>query len=321
MNNIENKYTKTIIENKKNNWPWTESLRPKGPKTLSSVGWPKISIVTPSYNQGRYLEETIRSVILQGYPNLEYIIMDGGSTDNSVEIIKKYEPWLAYWESGKDNGQADAIKRGFKRATGEIFAYINSDDYYCKDVFDDVARRFMRDRSMDLLIGSGRQIDEAGRVIRRFYGYPQDFNSILHLGRLNFNQPSAFWRSRAYFDAGEMDGALKFCMDADLFLRLTRNKTPGYTYRYYSVFRWHDQSKSSTIKETALSERKVLFKKYAPESDPALFNSPALVKQLLDEYEPYEKRGMIFNFFSEPHVVLNILKRKIFGSPKVEDSK
>jgi glycosyltransferase involved in cell wall biosynthesis len=92
--------------------------------------WPRISIVTPSLNQANYLEETIRSVLLQGYPNIEYIIIDGGSTDESVEIIKKYEKWLSFWISEPDKGQSHAINKGFSKASGEIYAYINSDDLY-----------------------------------------------------------------------------------------------------------------------------------------------------------------------------------------------
>ena len=101
------------------------------------ISWPKISIVTPSYNQGDFLEQTILSVLNQNYPNLEYIIIDGGSTDKSMEIIKKYEKYISYWISEKDNGQADAIKKGFRKSSGEIFAWINSDDNYLyKSFFD-----------------------------------------------------------------------------------------------------------------------------------------------------------------------------------------
>src|ERR1043166_4155332 len=112
----------------KKGWPWTEETFPEAEQTSSSPL--SISIVTPSYNQAAFLEETIRSVLLQGYPNLEYIVMDGGSTDGSVEIIKKYEKHLAYWTSEKDAGASDAIRKGFERATGSILAYLNSDDLY-----------------------------------------------------------------------------------------------------------------------------------------------------------------------------------------------
>src|SRR5215469_2917833 len=100
-------------------WPWTIESMPSPPARTDGSPWPTISIVTPSYNQGQFIEETIRSVLLQGYPALEYIIIDGGSTDQSVEIIKKYEPWLTYWISESDRGQSHAINKGFKRATGE----------------------------------------------------------------------------------------------------------------------------------------------------------------------------------------------------------
>src|SRR5262249_26474448 len=112
----------------KTGWPWTVETSSLPPLRLDGTPWPRVSIVTPSYNQGQFIEETIRSVLLQGYPDLEYIVSDGGSSDKSVEIIKKYQSWLAYWVSERDNGQSHAIKKGLARATGDLFNWINSDD-------------------------------------------------------------------------------------------------------------------------------------------------------------------------------------------------
>lgn len=116
----------------KTGWPWTEESLQLPDRMPDGRSWPRISIVTPSFNQGQFIEETIRSVLLQGYPDLEYIIIDGGSTDDSVEIIRQYEPWLAYWVSEKDDGQAHAINKGFSKATGICLGYLNSDDTYVR---------------------------------------------------------------------------------------------------------------------------------------------------------------------------------------------
>jgi len=110
-------------------WPLTNVLDGDYEKVIGRQVWPKISIITPSYNQGRYLEKTIRSVLLQGYPNLEYLVVDGGSNDKSVEIIKKYEPWIDYWISEKDSGQSHAINKGIEKSSGDLLGWLNSDDY------------------------------------------------------------------------------------------------------------------------------------------------------------------------------------------------
>ncbi|WP_461485736.1 glycosyltransferase family 2 protein, partial [Pedobacter sp.] len=124
------------------NWPYSNPVDPEIYK--GRTDWPKISIVTPSYNQGQYIEETILSILNQNYPNLEYIIIDGGSTDHTVEIIKKYEDRITYWVSEKDNGQSHAINKGFEKATGEIFAYLNSDDCYYPNTFWEIANTYVR---------------------------------------------------------------------------------------------------------------------------------------------------------------------------------
>ncbi|MEO8399398.1 MAG: glycosyltransferase, partial [Ignavibacteriaceae bacterium] len=121
----------------KTGWPWDEETTPEIYEGLKNV--PKISIITPSFNQGLFIEQTIRSVLLQNYPNLEYIIIDGGSTDNTIEIIKKYEPWIKYWISEKDSGQSEALNKGILHCEGEIFNWLNSDDYYSKDCFKLIA--------------------------------------------------------------------------------------------------------------------------------------------------------------------------------------
>src|SRR5262245_21335405 len=125
-------------------WPWTEAT-PRLPATLpDGAAWPRITIVTPSYNQAPFLEETIRSVLLQGYPNLEYIIIDGGSSDGSVELMRRYEPWLAYWVSEPDGGQSEAINKGWCSATGTVTTWLSSDDIYTPGALKAVAEGMAR---------------------------------------------------------------------------------------------------------------------------------------------------------------------------------
>lgn len=126
----------------KNGWPWEAPVLHEGHSLGDKHPYPKISIITPSLNQGDFIEECIRSVLLQQYPNLEYIIIDGGSQDNTVNIIKKYEPWIDYWVSEEDSGQSQAINKGMKIATGDIVAWLNSDDMYFPGVFFEIARQF-----------------------------------------------------------------------------------------------------------------------------------------------------------------------------------
>jgi len=146
-------------------WPMTLPGEISVPGPPPDQSWPKISIVTPSFNQGTYLEKTIRSVLLQGYPNLEYIIIDGGSTDQSVEIIKKYESWVDFWVSEEDRGQSHAINKGLEKATGELLGWLNSDDYFLPDALFKLARSYLEDSSVGAIYGQGHMVDEKGIIV------------------------------------------------------------------------------------------------------------------------------------------------------------
>jgi glycosyltransferase involved in cell wall biosynthesis len=230
-------------------WPWTKESPPLPLSLPNGQPWPKISIVTPSYNQGQFLEETIRSVLLQNYPNLEYIIMDGGSTDNSVEVIEKYEPWLNYWVSERDKGQADAIQRGFEKATGKIIGWLNSDDLLLSDALVTVAQQFILFPDTELLIGGGICVEFDSNPVYKRYCYAQSNNSLLFLGQY-FMQMSSFWSKEAFKTIGGLDTSLSFCFDYDLFLKLTSRKNPRGVDALLAAYRVHDKTKTATIWES-----------------------------------------------------------------------
>lgn len=206
------------------------------------MNWPKISIVTPSYNQAPYLEETMLSVITQEYPALEYIVIDGGSTDHSREIIKKYEKHLCYWESKPDRGQSDAIKRGFQLATGSIIAWLNSDDFYEPGVLQYIAEIFMNEPEVGLVCGDRFVVDQDSKMIRT-EKMPTFRRWHLHHYR-GINQDSAFWRRDLYFQAGELNDNLHYAMDLDLWFRLSALTEIKQIPLVLSNYREHRESKS-----------------------------------------------------------------------------
>ncbi|HEX3142360.1 MAG TPA: glycosyltransferase family 2 protein [Pyrinomonadaceae bacterium] len=178
---------------------------------------PKISIVTPSFNQGEFLEETICSVLDQNYSNLEYIVIDGGSTDQSIEIIRKYEPYLAYWESEKDRGQVDAINKGLARTTGEVFAYINSDDIYLPGVFETVARYFTEHPGAEWICGDTKMFGEGHATDIIHAVVPKSAAHCLSWA-YKAPQPGHFWKRELLGDG--FDEAWRYDFDHDLYVRL-----------------------------------------------------------------------------------------------------
>ncbi|MDX1436360.1 MAG: glycosyltransferase family 2 protein [Anaerolineales bacterium] len=208
-------------------WPWAAEIAPIPDKMPDGQSWPKVSIVTPSFNQGAFLEQTIRSVLLQGYPNLEYIIMDGGSRDGSLEILEKYDRWLSYWASEPDRGQSHAINKGWSRAGGEILAYLNSDDFYFPGALRTMVEAWARNPSIGLVAGGVAFTDAHGRIrsSRQAYlkdGSPGDLSLLLPEDWF-LPQQAAFFPTKMLDKAGRwLREDLHFTMDRELFYRLSR---------------------------------------------------------------------------------------------------
>ena len=205
---------------------------------------PLVSIVTPSFNQGKYLEATILSVLEQDYPNIQYFIMDGGSSDESVEVIHKYERKLAGWVSEKDKGQTDAINKGFSRSTGGILAWLNSDDTYQPGAVRDAVETLKSQPGIGMVYGDANFINETGKVIGRFPAAQTDLKK-LRRGFVHIPQQASFWRAELWEKVGPLDPSFYFAMDYDLWVRLARITrllyVPG---RVWANFRLHSTGKS-----------------------------------------------------------------------------
>lgn len=218
---------------------------------------PRISIVTPSFNQAGFIEQTISSVLGQGYPNLEYIIIDGGSTDGTADLIRKYETHLAYWVSEKDGGQSNAINKGLKRATGDIIAYINSDDYYLDGAFERVANAYRDNPGVDLWHGRCRIVDQYGAKVDERIGSIKRYDEILDLWdvwwkRRNFVQPEVFWTKRIGEKVGPFREDLHLVMDYEYWLRiLSAGGTAGFIDAEVAAFRLQPNQKSTQPARTA----------------------------------------------------------------------
>lgn len=230
---------------------------------------PRITIITPSFNQADYLEQTINSVLDQGYPNLEYMIFDGGSTDHSVEVIKKYEDRLDYWESQSDEGQSHAINKGLARASGEIVNWLNSDDYYEPGSLHSVAESFT-DPGVKVVCGRSRIVSADGRLLHHSNGtdvYPDDLARTIGWARID--QPETFFRKVAMEEIGPLNQELKYVMDKDWWIRfLIRFGMEGIHSTDHCLvnFRLHDQSKTGSQQEGFISESNALYREMCLEN-------------------------------------------------------
>lgn len=231
----------------KTGWPWTEQTNQN--IYSKEISWPKISIVTPSFNQGQFIEETIRSVLLQNYPNLEYFIIDGGSTDNTVEIIQKYDPFLSGWVSEKDSGQSNAINKGIKMCTGEIFNWINSDDFMQPNALFNIAKAFLTKPDCSAIIGKVNILD-IDKVVRV---RPPSFVSddlAESIGDFNLNQEGTYLTLEKLKATRNppIDEELHYVMDLDFWLNILLSYGVDSVIKIDNIisnFRRHPDAKST----------------------------------------------------------------------------
>ncbi|MCK4348108.1 MAG: glycosyltransferase [Thermoplasmatales archaeon] len=208
---------------------------------------PKISIITPSLNQGQFIERTILSILNQDYPNIEYIVMDGGSTDNTVEILKKYADRLI-WKSEPDKGQSDAINKGFRMATGEILAWLNSDDTYKAGAIKTMAGYLIEHPEADMVYSDGEIVDVNDKVIGVFKSGSVNLRGWLYCGGINIFQPGVFFKNSVIEKIGLLDESLHYNMDTDYWIRMAQT---GLSMRHIEKplarLRWHKAAKTYPI--------------------------------------------------------------------------
>ncbi len=218
------------------------SLRDPRAKQSPTLDMNLVSIITPSYNQAAYLEQTIQSVLSQDYPRLEYFVIDGASTDGSVEVIKKYADRLAGWVSEKDSGQAAAINKGLSRANGEILAWLNSDDYYLPDTIPEVAKIFEEHPDVLLIYGDMLAVDERGRTINVLKYKQLPLEDLLCFQIIG--QPSVFFRRSALERVGLLDTTFHFLLDHQLWIRMAQQGKILHVPQTWSAARYHAAAKN-----------------------------------------------------------------------------
>jgi glycosyltransferase involved in cell wall biosynthesis len=202
-----------------------------------------ISIVTPSYNHARYVEETIQSVLSQDYPQLEYLIVDSGSTDGTIDVIRKYEDKLVWWVSQKDQGQTDAINRGFARATGDILAWLNSDDTYEPGAVTAAIKYLQEHPDIGMVYGDCNYINESGDVIGRLHSAQTNY-LLLRRGYTHIPQQTMFFRADLWRRLGPLDPSFYFAMDYDLWTRIAAHAAIRYVPQTRANFRLHASRKT-----------------------------------------------------------------------------
>jgi len=243
---------------------------------------PLVTIVTPSYNQAQFITETIESILSQTYKNIEYIVVDGGSTDGTVGILKSYEDKRVKWISERDDGQSDAINKGFRMAKGEIIGWINSDDLLMPYTVEKIVEAF-KDEEVGLVYGNTLIIDETGNFVKEYKPGEITLERLLKIDQ-SVPQPGSFYRKRFVDLAGGLNKQLNFVMDYDLFIRLIKISKAVYVPIPLAKFRLHSRSKTFNFSATksVIEAYKVSRKYGAPLFSPLNFKrTKALIKAIV----------------------------------------
>lgn len=226
---------------------------------------PKISVVTPSFNQGEFIEETIKSVINQSYSNFELIIIDGGSTDKTIDILKEYDKYITYWISEPDEGQTHAINKGFKKASGDLVAWMNSDDVFIQGSFKMVAEKYLNYPDVDVYYADKYHLDDNGNFIRTQKYFPYYIHSFLN-DKMNICNQACFWKKSVFDEIGYLDESIQFAMDMDFFIRM--GASDGIVLKHFPEYwgsqRYYAGTKTSDTKWNKLleEEKTVIAQKY-----------------------------------------------------------
>jgi glycosyltransferase involved in cell wall biosynthesis len=284
---------------------------------------PLVTIVTPSYNQAAFIRETLESVRTQDYPRIEHIVFDGGSTDNSVEIIKEYEDCLS-WFSEKDSGQSDAINKGFRMATGDILAWLNSDDTYLEGAITKAVEFLEQHPNVMMVYGKGYTIDKDSNTTGECYTEPFDME---RLKRFNYiYQPSVFIRKEVFEEIGFLNESLHYAMDIDLWIRVAKRFKVEYLPEFLSTYRLHDDSKTISQKMAVDKEEMEVFQHHFGKA-PANWLY-GYIYALTGSRFPFLKKSKLLFFsvfipyFIYKYVVLNKrLPWELFGGIGLEDIK
>lgn len=257
-----------------------------------SMDSPSVSIVTPSFQQAGYLEHALRSVLEQGYPRLEYIVIDGASTDGSLEILRRYADRLAACVSEPDRGQTDALNKGFARATGDILAWLNADDVYRPGAVREAVDFLVDNPDVGMVYGDADFIDSQGHVIGRFPAAQTDYRRLRH-GYVHIPQPTAFFRASWWHQVGPLDPSFYFAMDYDLWVRIAAVAPIRHLHRTWAAFRLHQDAKTLAAADRCWPEMIRVHRRLGG-SFLSVIYAKYLIRRLLEPVLPLKLRARLW---------------------------